>query len=1105
MAQRKTKQPSGLTLARKNATFTAGWKCADKNYNGGQKFGWRTFQPKKTGWTWISVAAGARKASWTINARNYYPYTKVLLKSVQYGVIGNCGAYTEKGKRYNPTASDPSQKAFAIVPPAAPSCSNSGSDDFSNTWTYSWSYAVNATNGQMFTNVEWQTMYVENSTATDGSKLAWNSRQAGWQTGVGGASGSKTITEEFIVASTSYTRWFRARCRGPAGASAWTYTKHVYAKPNASKSVKASATKTTAGSYVITVSWIADQNAKNPISSTEIQYAIATPDAGLRCPAGASWDTVGTIKDTGGWDGFSFEAETGPGTDEALWVRVNTKYGTYTTYGAAVRVLTGALAAPSGLSAEINQGTRMATITCENESDVPDSFIAVYYCTEEKPGGYVCAVIPHGQESVTNVQLPAAESTDSFKARAVVGSSSEVTRADGVSSYTVTANAASSMISYGGQIPTAPANVMVSPTDIRGTVRVVWDWTWAAATAAEISWADHADAWESTDEPSDYVVKSINASKWNVSGLETGITWYFRVRLIQETSDSEVYGPYSEIIPIDLASAPAIPVLALSADVITRDGEVTASWVYSTGDGTAQAAAEVAVVTEEGSETIYTPVAQTASAQYVVLNAAALGWQTGGTYQLAVRVTSGSGRMSDGWSNTVSVTVAEPLNCAIAQTSLMQSDWQPVAASVTETTADEVSVDDDTLFAALEGQAEPTQLVISETNGVLTITLTTTEGTVDFSSSTLETLGITVTASADYTATITLTTRYDYTLTTMPLTVTATGAGAGGTTRLIIERAATYHVERPDERDLNGFEGETIAIMEQTGEAQMTVALNDLLGRLDDEASYRLIVTVQDGLGQSAQVTREFEVAWAHQAIVPEATVITDAENMITRMTPFAPEGWQAGDVCDIYRLSVDRPELIVEGAAFGTEYVDPYPALGEFGGHRFVYRTIYDDYITEDMRFAWIDTREDDGDRLDSDYALIDFPDGTVQLAYNIELSNDWEKDFRETKYLGGAVRGDWNVGVSRSASVTSAMVTLDDADQIELMRRLAVYPGICHVRTQDGSSYAADVQVSETYSQGTAHKIAEFSLTITRVDPEGFDGMTYADWEEGHRDEME
>ena len=86
----------------------------------------------------------------------------------------------------------------------------------------------------------------------------------------------------------------------------------------------------------------------------------------------------------------------------------------------------------------------------------------------------------------------------------------------------------------GGTVPQAPGNVTASATEIPGTIRVIWDWTWNDANSAEISWSDHPDAWESTDEPSKYSIDHIHAAQWNISGLETGKTWYIRVRLINK-------------------------------------------------------------------------------------------------------------------------------------------------------------------------------------------------------------------------------------------------------------------------------------------------------------------------------------------------------------------------------------------------------------------------------------------------------------------------------------------------------------------------------------------------------------------------------------------
>ena len=156
-------------------------------------------------------------------------------------------------------------------------------------------------------------------------------------------------------------------------------------------------------------------------------------------------------------------------------------------------------------------------------------------------------------------------------------------------------------------------------------------------------------------------------------------------------------------------------------------------------------------------------------------------------------------------------------------------------------------------------------------------------------------------------------------------------------------------MERPDGNEGGGFAGETCAISEVSGEGEITIGADDLMNQLDDGASYTLIVTVKDSLGQSANASENFEVHWAHQAEIPGGTAVPNKDSLITVITPAAPASYAEGDVCDIYRLSADGPELIIYGGAFGTSYVDPYPAFGEGCGHRIVDRTVNGDYIAAD------------------------------------------------------------------------------------------------------------------------------------------------------------
>ena len=281
--------------------------------------------------------------------------------------------------------------------------------------------------------------------------------------------------------------------------------------------------------------------------------------------------------------------------------------------------------------------------------------------------------------------------------------------------------------------------------------------------------------------------------------------------------------------------------------------------------------------------------------------------------------------------------------------------------------------------------------------------------------------------------------------------------------------------------------------MRKSGQPTITINQKDLNGRLDDGAPYRLIVSSTDSYGQTDTKTIDFEVHWARQAEKP--TAVVDMEEDAAVITVTAPDTAQAGDVCDIYRLTADIPELIVEGGAFGVAYVDPYPAIGENYGHRCVHRTLNGDYITEDMTPAWIDLTADDGDVLDIDYGIIDFDGRQLLFKYNTELTNTWSKDFQQTRYLGGSIVGDWNPGVSRQTTI-NAIVTTDEDEDFQTLRRLADYTGICHVRTPEGSSYPADVQVGDSLSFSTGGLLANVTLTCTRVDPVELDGIPYSDW---------
>lgn len=1009
---KKSRAPSGLSITRKGSVFTFKWKKGE-SYKKGQKLEYKLGIGKGAKWKKLSIGSSASSKSISISLSGYYPNKTKKLGYIKFRVRG-CGA-KKSWSKWNTKTYD------ILIPRKAGSLSFSLSDTYSNVGTFSWKVATDSSERQMFTNIEYQSQ-LTTSGETNGKKLSWNSKKAGWLSGTGGSEGSHSITEDTaVIATGSHIRWFRIRARGVQGNSDWVYAKHVYALSRAAKINFAKAMPNDVGGISVLVDWTAPSDSRTPIDKTTVQWTISVPKEGLTCSDDASWTDAGVSKDTGGNDRAQFSIDRLVKEDSCLFVRVNNEHDGKITYGTPHTAIIEKLKAPTFTKLDVNMETKKVTITATNNSEVPDSKLAVLFRSSDNPNASILiGVMEHG-ENIATFDCPylGEEEDNSFGIYAFQGNHSEYINEEQITEFKVSVNAKSDETWKGGEIPLLAKNVKVASLK-EGSVQVTWNWTGDKNEGAIISWTDHIDAWESTDEPSTYTINRLYDGKWNIHGLETGRTWYIRVRLTTGSGENITAGPWSDILSIDLSSAPAIPTLVLSDNVVTESGSVSASWIYVSSDGSRQGYGEICEVEITSSGIRYGDIiAHTNSSQTVMLSPKDIGWKEGSTHFVAARVMSLSGKVSDDWSPAVSITVAEKFTAEIIETNLK-----------------DVEVIDD----------------IEE--GIKREVLS---------------------------------------LTDLPLTAKVKGGGEGITSILAIERASDYHMDRPDESDMDGYMGETIAAVTKDGEGDMVIDQGSLVGALDDGGSYILILTVKDSLGQSAKKSLFFEVHWQHQAFMPSGTLSMDKDRLSASIVLDASDEKEEGDVCDIYRLSADKPELIVSGGVFGEIYIDPYPAFGEWGGYRIVCRTKNGDYITKDNTPAWTDL---DDELLHPKGIVIDFDDRRVILPYNVKLDNSWEKDFTRTRYLGGSITGDWNRGVMRNLTAKTDSILIEDRNVIREMRRLSIYPSLCHVRTPDGSSFAADIEVSESRERGTM--AASFSLDIKKVDTEGFEGMSQLEWKE-------
>ena len=974
-----TTAPTGLSIARDGGKFTFAWKIGDKDYGAGQFLRYRinngawsaTQKPGTTATSYVIQPSGAPGN----------------ITRIEFQVLGKRKEYTTgKGKnqvKNVPAASAPASYVWVATKPGKPTLTYSKNSG--NSGTFTWNAPKDDKGTGILTHVEYETWTSASNSTSPQSSTKTNQPD----------SGSITYAETFSGAN--IVRWVRVRSVGPAGVSDWVTVHHAYGNPTAPVITSASAARINSNTMQITAAWTASPTLLNPIDTVTVQYVIAVPtDTALSAPA-TGWTDAVTITSTGKGDKVVVTVSEAVGTDECMWVRVQSKHDDYEKYSNAMRAATGALATP-GINANPNFSTGVVSLSITENTTCDVAATAIFYRPNDNPKqDRIVAIFANGTTTGTiTVSDLIGKSKSCFGAYAFVGTYS------GTTIQTAPMRSGTAIDSDIAAV--APAWLSLSAGSKEKTVRVTWPWTWADATAAEISWADHDDAWESTDGPKTYAIDDIVKS-WVVAGLDIG-RWYFRVRLKGLIDSDEVTGPWSDMYSYDLSGIPDRPALILNKSIINADQPVTARWAYITSDETRQQYAEICLATINalGVVTYGEVIARVTDAQTVSISRE---WVVDQTYYLCLRVTSTSGAQSE-WSEPVSLTVAPAVTIS-ASHSLVDVD------------------------------------------GTLT-------------------------------------------LQDMPITATVTGAGASGTTVVSIIRAEDYHIYRPDDSEFDGFEGETIATKSQSGEDAMTITTDDLIGHLDDGAKYILRCTVIDAYEQTATVEFPFTVAWTHQAGKPRATVKVDDWQRIAMITLIAPENYDDGDVCDIYRISADKPELVVRGAEFGQTYVDPYPGFGDFCGHRIVTRTANGDYITSTNELAWFLCDSDVDDIIEEDAMVIDVNGEQIELPYNIELQNTWTKDFKRTAYLGGAVQGDWNPAVIRDTTANTVILRGRDLDKQISMRGLAGYAGLAHVRTPDGSSMACDIQVRETSSY--QNKRVSYSLTIKVIDPPAPEGMLLSDW---------
>lgn len=145
---------------------------------------------------------------------------------------------------------------------------------------------------------------------------------------------------------------------------------------------------------------------------------------------------------------------------------------------------------------------------------------------------------------------------------------------------------------YVGTIPATPRAI----TTIRGSSETSVYLEWSASTSAKtyiIQYTDNKSYFDTTNKPTS--VSDVEFTKFEVTGLETGHEYFFRVRAKNSVGESG----WSGIKSVVIGSKPVAPTTWSSTTTAIKGEDLTLYWIHNAEDGSDQTFAEIEMYIDE--------------------------------------------------------------------------------------------------------------------------------------------------------------------------------------------------------------------------------------------------------------------------------------------------------------------------------------------------------------------------------------------------------------------------------------------------------------------------------------------------------------------------
>lgn len=196
------------------------------------------------------------------------------------------------------------------------------------------------------------------------------------------------------------------------------------------------------------------------------------------------------------------------------------------------------------------------------------------------------------------------EAYDSKKVAIILGSASALFTVPGGYEYKVRARAWNNSVkimgpwsdysAFEGTRPAAPEGI--TTIKAKSKTSVYLEWKVAKGTAAESYDIEYAEKEEYFDGSDQTTTKTdIETTHYELGGLATGTRYFFRVRAVNEDSESDWTKPES----VEIGTKPAAPTTWSSTTTVIVGEPLTLFWVHNTKDGSRQTFADIELYVDE--------------------------------------------------------------------------------------------------------------------------------------------------------------------------------------------------------------------------------------------------------------------------------------------------------------------------------------------------------------------------------------------------------------------------------------------------------------------------------------------------------------------------